>query len=57
MNMIVTSVCGHIKEYRFPKGCRDWKNTDMKMLFKVQLEKYVADKQKDIVRNIEKYAK
>jgi DNA topoisomerase-3 len=52
MNMIVTSVCGHIKEYRFPKKCRDWKNTDMKELFKVPLEKYVVDKQHDIVRNI-----
>ena len=55
-SMIVTSVCGHIKEYRFPKKCRDWKNTDMKMLFKVPLEKYVVEKQMDIVRNIQKYA-
>ena len=52
MNMIVTSVCGHIKEYRFPKKCRDWKNTDMRELFKVPLEKYVAEKQVDIVKNI-----
>ena len=56
MSMIVTSVCGHIKEYRFPKRCKDWKNTDMRQLFKVPLEKYVVDKQKDIVRNIQKHA-
>ncbi len=52
MNMIVTSVCGHIKEYRFPKRCKDWKNTDMKLLFKVPLEKYVVEKQYPIVKNI-----
>lgn len=57
MNMTVTSVCGHIKEYRFPKRCRDWKNTDMRELFKVPLEKYVVDKQADIVANIHKYGK
>lgn len=56
MSMIVTSVCGHIKEYRFPKKCRDWKNTDMKELFRVHLEKYVVDKQADIVKNIQKQA-
>lgn len=56
MNMIVTSVCGHIKEYRFPKKCRDWKNTDMKKLFKVHLEKYVAEKQMDIVKTIQMHA-
>jgi hypothetical protein len=50
--MIVTSVCGHIKEYRFPKRCKDWKNTDMRQLFKVPLEKYVVEKQMNIVRNI-----
>lgn len=56
MRMVVTSVCGHIKEYRFPKRCKDWKNTDMRQLFKVPLEKYVVDKQMDIVRNIQKHA-
>jgi DNA topoisomerase III len=54
--MIVTSVCGHIKEYRFPKRCKDWKNTDMRQLFKVPLEKYVVEKQMNIVRNIQKHA-
>ena len=54
LSMVVTSVCGHIKEYRFPKKCRDWKSTDMRMLFKVPLEKYVVDKQMDIVRNLQK---
>lgn len=52
MNMIVTSVCGHIKEYKFPKKCKDWKNTDIKELFKVKLEKGVAPKNIDMVRNI-----
>ncbi len=56
MSMIVTSVCGHIKEYRFPKRCKDWKNTDMKLLFKVPLEKYVAEKQTSIAKNIQKHA-
>jgi DNA topoisomerase III len=56
MSMIVTSVCGHIKEYRFPKKCKDWKNTDMKQLFKVPLEKYVVEKQMDIVKNVQRYA-
>lgn len=55
MNMLVTSVCGHIIEYHFPKSCKDWKHTKYKKLYKTGLEKAPAEKNRDIVKNLHTY--
>ena len=54
--MIVTSVCGHIIEYKFPQKCKDWNSTPYKDLYKVKLEKQPSPQNVDIVRNLERYA-
>ena len=54
--MIVTSVCGHIIEFKFPKKCKDWANTPYKELYKVKLEKQPSPQNSDIVKNLHKYA-
>eukprot|EP00347_Sterkiella_histriomuscorum_P011161 403373519 len=57
LDMIVTSVCGHIIEYKFPQKCKDWAKTPYKELYKCKLEKQPSVQNLDIVKNLHEYAK
>ena len=50
--MIVTSVSGHIKQFKYPKRCTNWKTTRYEDLFGIELEKDVIEENQPILMNL-----
>ncbi|CDW85516.1 dna topoisomerase [Stylonychia lemnae] len=49
----VTSVLGHVMNYKYPDTCKNWQTTDYDLLFQIPLEKFVMDSNKQVVKNVQ----
>jgi len=49
----MTSVAGHLMNFRFPETHKNWQTTNLDELYSVRLEKATIDRSVDIVKNLQ----
>ena len=55
--MLVTSVLGHISNYRFPASYKNWRDTPIEELYRAPLQKDVIETSIDVVKNLKSLSK